>query len=108
MRGVVALGGLLLVVVLAWIALRPSGDQWIVAVHADNGLMYREPCMPMDETTHGVAVGGSEFHALYKVATRDDGEVVAKCYRDHGVEVDVRTMTNGDRDNWNEWAGEQG
>ena len=108
MRRVAVFSGLGLLLILAWIALRPSGDQWIVAVHADNGLMYEEPCMPMDETTDGVAVGGGEFNALYKVADRADGEVVAKCYRNHGIEVEVRTMTERDRDAWTEWTGEQG
>jgi hypothetical protein len=92
-------------VTLTWVSSCSSGDQWIVAVHADNGLMYEEPCLPMDEVDDGVAVGGGEFNGLYKVSSRSDGEVVAKCYRDHGVEADVRTMTDEDRETWAEWKG---
>jgi hypothetical protein len=105
MRRVAVLGGVALLLIAAWAALRPSGDQWIVAVHADNGLMYEEPCLPMGEIDDGVAVGGGEFNGLYKVADRADGEVVANCYREHGIEVEVRTMTEDDRDNWAEWKG---
>lgn len=105
MRRVAVLGGAALLLVVAWAALRPSGDQWIVAVHADNGLMYEEPCLPMDEITDGVAVGGGEFNGLYKVADRTDADAVARCYRDHAIEAEVRTMTADDRDTWSEWKG---
>jgi len=105
MRRIAATGGVALLVVVGWVALRPSGDQWVVAVHADNGLMYEEPCLPMDEITDGIGVGGGEFNGLYKVADRTDGEVVAKCYRDHGIQVEVRTMTEVDRETWTETKG---
>ena len=35
-------------------------------------------------------------------------DAVAACYQDHGIDVDVRTMTDRDRDNWTEWLGHQG
>ena len=47
----------------------------------------------MDETTDGVAVAGGQFNALYKVADRAAGKVVAKCHEDNDEEADVRTMT---------------
>ena len=105
MRRVAVLGGLAVVLLGAWVLLRPHGDQWIVAVHADNGLTFEEPCLPMNEVTDGVGVGGGEFNGLYKVGTRADGQTVAACYERHGIEVAVRTMTEADRATWGEWKG---
>jgi hypothetical protein len=90
--------GLVVLAVAAWVALRQTGETWVVVFSVeDAGLSFNDLCTPSPKIKGGFATGPSSYGGMWEVDSRADGEDVAACYEAQGGTADVHPATDEER-----------
>lgn len=91
--------GLVVLSVIAWLALRPTGEPWVVVFSVEGaGLGYNDLCSSSPKITGGYATGPSHYGGMWEVDNRADGEAVVACYEAHGATAGVHRATDDEKD----------